>query len=142
MSGLFGGAAGGEEEPTLSWDIGVAEASSGGGGGGSAGAEAKPQGSLLQLEGSVDAAAVDLAERAHKQRLLDDLHELAAFLSQRIAEGEDQSTGFWREPGAVDSKVRTRNVSRQKIFSFPPSNPDWLTSPAAILAIHSTCDIT
>ena len=124
MSGLFGGAAGGEEESTLSWDIGVAEASSGGGGGGSAGAEAKPQGSLLQLEGSVDAAAVDLAERAHKQRLLDDLHELAAFLSQRIAEGEDQSTGFWREPGAVDSKVRTRNVSRQKILSFPPSNPD------------------
>ena len=66
-----------EEDPAVCWDIGVAEAGAGG----------EEEIAEEECGEVVDALVSKLASLAFKQKLLDDLFELSAFLGQRLAEG-------------------------------------------------------
>mmetsp|Transcript_6400 Transcript_6400/g.22870 ORF Transcript_6400/g.22870 Transcript_6400/m.22870 type:complete len:446 (-) Transcript_6400:58-1395(-) len=68
-----------EEDPAVCWDIGVAEAGAGG----------EEEIAEEECGEVVDALVSKLASLAFKQKLLDDLFELSAFLGQRLAEGEN-----------------------------------------------------
>ncbi|QDZ23284.1 DUF773 domain-containing protein [Chloropicon primus] len=100
---------GGEGEPTLSWDIDVG--ASGAGAIEAVNADATSSSSEEEegLEGVVDGDVSKLCCHGFKQRILDDLWELSAFLGQRLAEGESQS-GFWRDADSVDTKELLSSV--------------------------------